>query len=114
MDHTQEPCSASPISRLEGQPEQSWRRIAAQKRQAELAKIPEEWVLDPSTVAEAKKLPSLTNPPFVESLLDHDTCRITAMDAAELLRQMGSGGLTAVKVVASFCKRAAIVHQLVR
>ncbi|KAM7192735.1 Amidase signature domain containing protein [Rhypophila sp. PSN 637] len=111
MDMTHEPTSSS-LCPVGGQPQHSWERIAEQKRQSELAKIPAEWVLTPSVVAEAKNLPSLTDPPFIESLLDPETCRITTMDATELLQQMASGELTAVQVVTSFCKRAAIVHQL--
>jgi len=91
----------------------SWQQIAAEKRQAEDDKIPREWILGPSVIAEAKTRPSLTRPPFIESLLDAETCRITLMDATDLLQQIGSGDLTAVKVVTAFCRRAAIVHQLV-
>ncbi|KAM7205455.1 Amidase signature domain containing protein [Naviculisporaceae sp. PSN 640] len=112
MEDTQEQPLSTTGPPFDGQLKQSWQRIAAQKRQAEFAKIPSEWVLAPSVVAQAKSLPSLTKPSFIESLLDHETCRITTMDATELLVQMGSGELTAVKVVTSFCKRAAIVHQL--
>nr|BAV32171.1 hypothetical protein [Sordaria araneosa] len=104
--------ASSTISPLGGQLKHSWERIAEQKRQTELAKIPSEWVLAPAVVAEAKKLPSLTDPPFIESLLDPETCRITALDATELLQQMGSGKLAAVQVVTAFCKRAAIAHQV--
>ncbi|KAK4208752.1 amidase signature domain-containing protein [Rhypophila decipiens] len=111
MDTLHEPTPSS-VCPLGGQLQHAWERIAEQKRQSELAKIPGEWVLAPSVVAEAKNLPSLTDPPFIESLLDAETCRITTTDATELLQQMASGELTAVQVVISFCKRAAIVHQL--
>lgn len=113
MDVTQEPSSSLTAAPPSSHPETPWQQIAAEKRQAEFDKIPREWILAPSIIAEAKSRPSLTRPPFIESLLDDETCRITLMDAADLLQQMASGHLTAVKVVTAFCRRAAIVHQLV-
>ncbi|KAK3317078.1 amidase signature domain-containing protein [Apodospora peruviana] len=92
---------------------QPWQEIAAKKRQAEQSKIPPEWILPTSVVEGAKHRRSLTGP-FLESLLDPKTSRITAMDVAALIQHMGSGTLTAVAVVRSFCKRAAMIHQLTR
>ncbi|KAK0615153.1 amidase signature domain-containing protein [Bombardia bombarda] len=97
----------------EPEAKKSWQEIAAEKRQADLAKIPLEWVLSPSVVAEARKQQKLVDG-FVDGLLDEETCYITALDAPDLLQQMRSGSKTAVQVVTAFCKRAAAIHQITR
>ncbi|KAK3395141.1 amidase signature domain-containing protein [Podospora didyma] len=89
----------------------SWQKIAAEKRQADTAKIPTDWVIAPRVVAEAKARRSLVGG-FIEGLLDPETRRITDMDAPELIRMMSYGSMTAVEVVTAFCKRAAVIHQL--
>ncbi|KAK3317124.1 amidase signature domain-containing protein [Cercophora scortea] len=89
----------------------SWQEIAAEKRQADMEKIPVEWRLMTSTLAEAKIQRSLVGE-FIESLLDAETRAITSMDVTGLVKQMSSGELTAVRVVTAFCHRAAVIHQL--
>ncbi|KAK3934289.1 amidase signature domain-containing protein [Diplogelasinospora grovesii] len=90
-----------------------WQVVAAEKRQADFAKIPPEWVLAPLVVAEAKMRRSLVGP-FFEGLLDDETRRITVMDVPELFVHISHGSLTAVQVVTAFSKRAAYIHQLTR
>lgn len=92
---------------------QSWREVAAAKREGELAKIPKEWRLDHATIEEAAKLRAIAGP-FIESLLDDETLRITRLDPLELTECTGNGSLSAYSVVKAFCKRAAYGHQLVR
>ncbi|KAK3349053.1 amidase signature domain-containing protein [Lasiosphaeria hispida] len=89
----------------------SWQEIAARKREADVAKIPAQWILPPSVVAEAKLQRNIVGA-FIDRFLDSDTRRLTAMDVSELLQHMGSGSVTATQVVTAFCKRAAVVHQL--
>ncbi|KAK1083525.1 hypothetical protein LTR48_006199 [Friedmanniomyces endolithicus] len=90
---------------------QSWREVAAAKREGELAKIPKEWRLDHATIEEAAKLRAIAGP-FIESLLDDETLRITRLDPLELTECTGNGSLSAYSVVKAFCKRAAYGHQL--
>ncbi|KAK3682999.1 amidase signature domain-containing protein [Podospora appendiculata] len=89
----------------------SWRETAAEKRQTDMEKIPLAWRLRESTVAEAKIRRSLVGT-FIEGLLNAETQAITAMDVADLVQEMGSGRITAVRVVTAFCHRAAVIHQL--
>ncbi|KAK5702415.1 hypothetical protein LTR17_022342 [Elasticomyces elasticus] len=90
---------------------QSWRQVAAAKRDGELAKIPKEWRLDQTTIDEAAKLRAIAGP-FIESLLDDETLRITRLDPLELTESTSNGSLSAYSVVQAFCKRAAYGHQL--
>lgn len=94
-------------------PSTSWQVVVADKIQANDAKIPPEWKLEPQVVTDAKSRKRIAGS-FIEGLLDDRTHRITALDVSDLVANMSNGSLTAVEVVAAFCKRAAYAHQLVR
>lgn len=98
-----------------GQPSQQtqpWQKTVADKIEADMGKIPPQWILDPDVVAAAKDRRKIAGE-FVESLLDNDTLRITSMDVIQLVNDMGAAQLSAVQVVTAFSKRAAFAHQLV-
>lgn len=90
-----------------------WQMLAAEKRQHEMSKIPEDWLLSTKVVEEAKNRKAITGG-YIEGLLDPDSRRITTLESMELLKSLGNGSLSAVQVVSAFSKRAAYAHQLVR
>ena len=92
---------------------QKWQEIAAAKRSENLVKIPSEWRLDDSVIADGRKQKQLAGA-FIESLLDQETLTITSLEVDEMLRQVKNGSLTSVQVTQAFCKRGAFAHQLVR
>ncbi|EHK22860.1 uncharacterized protein TRIVIDRAFT_29685 [Trichoderma virens Gv29-8] len=89
---------------------QSWQDITARKRAERGSKIPSEWRL-------AEPLPSGTRPidflPRCGVLSEHDLALTNpARDATDLLALLSTGKVTAEDVARSFCKRAAVAHQL--
>ncbi|KAJ0419072.1 amidase signature domain-containing protein [Aspergillus carlsbadensis] len=89
----------------------SWQLIASEKRQADLAKIPPEWILEPQLLEDGRTRLSIVGD-YIENLLDDKARYITEMDVPELVARMRDGLLSAVDVVTAFCKRAAYAHQL--
>ncbi|KAL3463862.1 amidase signature domain-containing protein [Aspergillus heterothallicus] len=89
----------------------SWQLIASEKREANLAKIPPDWILEPQLLEDGRTRLSIAGD-YIEDLLDDKARYITAMDVPELVAGMKDGVLTAVDVVTAFCKRAAYAHQL--
>ena len=89
-----------------------WQEVAAGKRKELFDKIPEEWHLSPEVLDQGKKEQKLVGA-FIEGLLDHDTLRITSLDAVDIVDSVRNGSITAVAVTKAFCKRAAYAHQLV-
>lgn len=89
-----------------------WEQIASEKREANLAKIPMEWILEPQVLEDGRSRLSIAGG-YMESLLDAKSRYITDMDCPELVSRMENGTLKAIEVVTAFCKRAAYAHQLV-
>lgn len=92
--------------------DRSWKGIVAAKVQADMAKIPKKWILEADVLENATSRSCIAGE-FIESLLDDETRRITAMDDPELVQNMEDGSLSAVQTVRGFGKRAAYAHQLV-
>ncbi|KAL4965147.1 amidase signature domain-containing protein [Aspergillus stella-maris] len=88
-----------------------WQQIASEKRDANMAKIPPGWILDPQVLEDGRSRHSIVGE-YIEGLLDAKSRSVTDMDVPELVARMGVGALTAVEVVTAFCKRAAYAHQL--
>ncbi|KAL4933684.1 amidase signature domain-containing protein [Aspergillus undulatus] len=88
-----------------------WQQIASEKRDANLAKIPPEWILEPQVLEDGRSRHSIVGD-YMEGLLDAKSRYVTDMDVPELVARMETGTLTAVEVVTAFCKRAAYAHQL--
>ncbi|KAL3471563.1 amidase signature domain-containing protein [Aspergillus californicus] len=88
-----------------------WQQIANEKREANWAKIPPEWILEPQILMNGRSRHSIAGD-YMEGLLDAKTQYITDMDVPQLVARMQDGTLTAVDVVTAFCKRAAYAHQL--
>ncbi|KAL2826072.1 amidase signature domain-containing protein [Aspergillus cavernicola] len=88
-----------------------WQQVASEKREANLAKIPPEWILEPQLLEDGRSRHSIVGD-YIEGLLDAKSQYITDMDVPELVARMQEGILTAVEVVTAFCKRAAYAHQL--
>jgi amidase len=100
------------LSEIFSRRQASWQLIASEKRQADLAKIPPEWILEPQLLEDGRTRLSIVGD-YIENLLDDKARYITEMDVPELVARMKDGLLTAVDVVTAFCKRAAYAHQLV-
>lgn len=94
-----------------------WHDIASRKR-AEVAKqLPSEWKLPSETLAsvDPNADTNVMDLPRACGLLTAKELDITEnYDATELIAKMASGELSSTAVTLSFCKRAAIAHQLVR
>ncbi|KAI1756099.1 amidase signature domain-containing protein [Xylaria castorea] len=88
-----------------------WEAKAAAKRADTLNKIPAEWRLSPTGLAEAEKQRDLTGS-FIQQFLEADEISITSKDSAQLVGEIKDGKLTAVQVTSAFCKTAAIAHQI--
>jgi amidase len=80
---------------------ESWQEMAAQKRNDNMQKIPNEWLLLQATLDDANQRRQITGD-FIEGLLDAESRRITGLDVPELVDEMGTGSLTAVQVVTAF------------
>ena len=88
-----------------------WEERAAAKRAEILSKIPSEWKLNDSDLALAGKTRKLTGE-FIEQFLGAEDIVITSKDTVELVDAIKERSLTAVQVATSFCKRAAVAHQI--
>lgn len=90
-----------------------WEIQAQKARDILSSSIPQQWLIP------ADKLPSpdeknVENFPRRSGLFSEHELAITEMSATKLVRDMGSGNLTAEEVVTAFLKRAVVGHQLVR
>lgn len=65
-----------------------WQEIVEQKLRADRAKIPAAWLLEEEVVQEAISRRQIAGQ-FIESLLDAESLRITALDVPELVQKMG-------------------------
>jgi len=89
----------------------SWEALAAAKRASTLAKIPEAWQLDPADIEDAKKQRDPTGT-FIQRFLKPSDIAIVSQDTVSLVDAIKEGKLTAVEVATSFCKTAAVAHQI--
>ncbi|KAI8630724.1 amidase signature domain-containing protein [Xylariaceae sp. FL1651] len=88
-----------------------WRASAAAKRADTLNKIPSEWKLSPTDLAQAKEQRDLTGP-FIQQFLKSNEVSIISKDSVGIVEDIRDGRLTAVQVTSAFCKTAAIAHQI--
>ncbi|KAI0205858.1 amidase signature domain-containing protein [Astrocystis sublimbata] len=89
----------------------SWEALAAAKRANTLEKIPVEWRLSPTDLAEAKEQRDLTGP-FIRKFLGANVTSIISKDSTQLVEDISAARLTAVQVTSAFCKTAAVAHQI--
>lgn len=89
---------------------ESWRALAAAKREAILNSIPESWRLP--SIPTAEQQPDVTGP-YIRQFLSPKEVEITETDAIGIVEKTSSGAWTAVEVAEAFCHRASIGHQLV-
>ncbi|CEL10198.1 hypothetical protein ASPCAL13322 [Aspergillus calidoustus] len=91
----------------------SWEMIAQQKRKERAAKIPREWLLpEPLT---SDKISSPISLLQSSGLLSQRELNLTSRenhDATSLLQGLANGKITSTELVTTFCKRAALAHQL--
>jgi amidase len=85
--------------------------IAATKRAQQQDKIPKSWRIPTERFQDATNVMDI---PLTCGLLDETEFRITSdYDATALLEKLRAGVWSVEQVTVSFCKRAAIAHQLV-
>lgn len=87
-----------------------WETTARQKREAALAAIPRDWVLQAVPSPEDQR--DVTGP-YIQQFLSPREIEVTETDAVGLAASIAAGTWTAVEVTLAFCHRAAIAHQLV-
>ncbi|EOD46241.1 Amidase [Neofusicoccum parvum] len=107
------PASSNSVN---GEIKKDWQTRAAEKRAANLAKIPAEWRLPEATLKgiHEESNVSVLDLPRSSGLLTEEELHITEdFDATGLFEQLSTGALTAQAVASAFCKRAAIAHQAV-
>lgn len=90
----------------------TWETIAAKKRQALRASIPEEWVI-PSDILPPDSQLDVTNFLKESGWFKKRELEITWTPAPQLLVNIATGSWTSEEVTRAFCKAAAAAHQLV-
>lgn len=106
------PPSIHPIDhtvRMESQP---WETRAAAKRADTLNKIYPQWRLSAQDVKRASEQRDLTGS-FIQGFLSQQEISILSMDSVPIVNAIKQGQLTSVQVATSFCKAAAVAHQIV-
>jgi amidase len=91
----------------------TWETIAAQKRQALRASIPEEWLI-PSDILPPDSQLDVTNFLKQSGWFTKRELEITSTPAPQLLVNIATGSWTSEEVTRAFCKAAAAAHQLVQ
>ncbi|KAK3371231.1 amidase signature domain-containing protein [Lasiosphaeria ovina] len=89
----------------------NWEARAAAKRASTLDKIPAEWNLSPASLSKARNQRDLTGP-FIQQFLNGDEIFILSKEATDIVDDIKHGKLSAVQVTTTFCKAAAIAHQI--
>jgi amidase len=90
----------------------TWETIAAQKRQAIRALIPEEWVI-PSDILPPDSQLDVTGFLKQSGWFAKRELEITSTPAPQILVNIATGSWTSEEVTRAFCKAAAAAHQLV-
>ena len=93
-------------------PSESWQAKAKAKTSTTLAKIDPQWRLSKADLERAAKQRDLTGP-FIQQYLHADEQAILNQEAVTIVAHIREGDLTAKEVALSFCKAAAISHQIV-
>ncbi|KAL3457571.1 amidase signature domain-containing protein [Aspergillus heterothallicus] len=90
-----------------------WEAIALHKRKERASKIPQEWLLPEAVAQTTTASPiSLLYSSGLFSPREFDLTSPEKHDATSLLQKLADGKITSSELVAAFCKRAAIAHQL--
>ena len=91
---------------------ESWQARAKVKVAEIYSRIPIEWRLDQVDLEKARNQRNLTGP-FIESFLNYREVDIIRNDSLQLVKKIKSKRHTAVEVVQTYCKTAAIAQQIV-
>lgn len=91
---------------------EKWEGIAAKKREALLASIPQEWII-PDDVKPPEDQADVTTFPSESGWFSKQELEITNSTAAQLVELLAAGKVSSVDVTKAFCKRASAAHQLV-
>ncbi len=91
---------------------QSWQDKAAAKVAETRSKIPLEWILKNEDIEDAKNHRDLSGA-FVAKFLQNEELEVIRHDSISLVEKIKAGQYTALQVTKTYCKTAAIAHQLV-
>jgi amidase len=91
---------------------ENWEEIAARKRAALLASIPNEWII-PENIRPPEEQADVTTFPKQSGWFTGRELEITDLGATQLLAKLTSGQWSSEEVTEAFCKRASAAHQLV-
>lgn len=86
-----------------------WEKVAAEKRAARDALIPQEWRI----AGIADDVINVMDVPTKSGILSEIELDITETDAPTLVKRMINKELTSEDVTVAFCKRASLAQQLV-
>lgn len=86
----------------------TWEDVAADKKARIANSIPAEWKINTDGLPD-----SVFDVPGTCGLLTPTELEITKSSGVDLVAKLATGQLKSVDVTLSFCKRAAIAHQLV-
>jgi amidase len=89
----------------------NWKEVAAEKRDAVLALIPQDWRIP--AIPSAQEQRDVTGK-FIEQYLSREEIDITGTDAPNIVKNTSDGTWSAHQVARAFCHRAAIAHQMVK
>jgi amidase len=92
--------------------ESNWEEIAAVKRAALLASIPSEWLIPTHSLPSEDEY-DLTKFRVSSGFFTEEEIKITEATLYELADKIRRREWSAERVVTSFCKAAAVAHQLV-
>lgn len=92
--------------------QEPWEARAAAKRAATLDKIDPQCRLSSADVKRASKQRDLTGP-FIQQFLTSEEAAILSMESVHIVDAIKQRKLTSVVVTTTFCKAAAIAHQIV-
>ena len=90
----------------------SWEKIGKKAQAKLLDSIPSEWRISDDKLPSADQV-DVTDFPATSGLLTKLEIEITGSLASDIVQQIAAGEWSAEDVTRSFCKRAAIAHQLV-
>lgn len=91
----------------------TWKLKAEAKARATMDKITEEWRLPKAELDKVAEQRDITGP-FIQQYLQSCELEIITEEATTLVAKLQKGLLTAKEVTLTFCKTAAIAHQIVR
>jgi hypothetical protein len=93
--------------------QQTWEKVAAEKRAALLSSFPSKWVL-PDKLLPPEGQDDVSEWIEASGWFTPQELAITSLTASALLQKLAASELSSIDVTTAFCKRAVVAQQLVR